>query len=141
MPVHDRQDQVPAVEQRRQRALFHQVVDILHRQQRLDQGQQGKRHEAQKRAAQQAERAARLGDLSGAAEQLRTLEQDWQRRARMLELVAAHDALSDIRGCISDARVCLENNNAPEFRRASAVLAAALERLRTTEAVRLMNLF
>ena len=90
---------------------------------------------------QSAERAARLGDLSGAAEQLRTLEQDWQRRARMLELVAAHDALSDIRGCISDARVCLENNNAPEFRRASAVLAAALERLRTAEAVRLMNLF
>ena len=90
---------------------------------------------------QSAERAARLGDLSSAAEQLRTLEQDWQRRARMLELVAAHDALSDIRGCISDARVCLENNNAPEFRRASAVLAAALERLRTTEAVRLMNLF
>ncbi len=60
-PLHNRQDEVSAVEQRRPRALFHQVVDFLHRQQRLDQGQQRESHEAQQRTADQAESAARDG--------------------------------------------------------------------------------
>ena len=88
-----------------------------------------------------AERAARLGDTEGALAQMRALEENWKNDGRWLELVTSHDALSDVRGGIADALLCLEAGNRTEFLRASAAVAAALERLRATEAVRLMNLF
>ena len=88
-----------------------------------------------------AERAARLGDADGALSQMRALEANWREDGRWLELVTSHDALSDVRGGIADALLCLEAGNRTEFLRASAAVAAALERLRATEAVRMMNLF
>ena len=90
---------------------------------------------------QEAEDAVRRGDAQGAAARLRSLSGEWRRRGRILELVTAHDALSDVGAAIADARVCLENGDAAEFYRASAALRAALERMRETEAVRVMNLF
>lgn len=89
----------------------------------------------------QAEQAARAGDLETAAAQMRTLAGDWRRRERVLELVTAHDALSDVQGAIADALICLENGERVEFYRASAALGAALERMGITESVRFMNLF
>ena len=88
-----------------------------------------------------AERAARLGDTRGALAHMQLLESGWREDGRWLELVTSHDALSDVRGGVADALLCLEAGDRTEFLRASAVVAAALERLRATEAVRLMNLF
>lgn len=88
-----------------------------------------------------AEAAARDGDLDAAAGHLRALEADWRRRARALELVTIHDALSDVEAAAADARLCLESGQTGEFYRASAGLAALLERVRRTEAIRWMNLF
>ena len=89
----------------------------------------------------QAEQAARAGDLETAAAQLRTMAGDWRRREKVLELVTAHDALSDVQGAIADALICLENGERVEFYRSSAALGAALERMGVTESVRFMNLF
>lgn len=88
-----------------------------------------------------AEHAAKLGDRAGALKQVLAMSESWQSDNRWLELMTSHDALSDVRVAIDDARVCLENNERAEFLRACAVMAAALERLRATESVRLMNLF
>ena len=90
---------------------------------------------------EEAKRDARDGDLAGAAEQLRALSGDWQRRGRALELVAAHDALSDVKAAAEDALLCLEYGQDAEFARACAGVEAALERMRMAEAVRVMNLF
>ena len=65
----------------------------------------------------------------------------WLERERVLELLTSHDALSEIRGGIEDALLCLERGEALEFARAMAGVRAGLERLRMAEAVRLMNLF
>ena len=88
-----------------------------------------------------AEHAVMLGDSTGALKQVLTMSEKWQSDSRWLELMTSHDALSDVREAIDDVRVCLENGAHAEFFRASAVAAAALERLRATEAVRLLNLF
>ena len=85
--------------------------------------------------------AARTGDVASAVEQLKALEDYWRGRGYRLELLTAHDALSDVQAGIEDARLCLEAGETAEFRRACAALRAALERLRVTEAARLMNLF
>ena len=89
----------------------------------------------------EAETAARHGDTAGALRRVRTMEADWRADGRWLELVTAHDALTEIQGGIADARLCLENGDRHEFLRAGAGVAAALERLSVTEAVRWMNLF
>lgn len=89
----------------------------------------------------QAVKAADAGDLEAAASCLRSLVEDWQRRGRVLELVTAHEALYSVRTAAADAIICLEHRDHAEFDRASAALAAALERMRSDEAVRLMNLF
>ena len=88
-----------------------------------------------------AEHAVMLGDSTGALKQVLTMSEKWQSDSRWLELMTSHDALSDVRDAINDVRVCLENGARAEYFRASAVVAAALERLRATEAVRLLNLF
>ena len=88
-----------------------------------------------------AEAAVRRGDYGGAAAGMRRLAGDWQRRSRLLELFTAHDALSDVKDGVADALVCLENRDITEFYRASAALKAALERMRASEAARVMNLF
>ena len=89
----------------------------------------------------QAEHAAKLGDRAGALKQVLAMSESWQSASRWLELMTSHDTLSDVRVAIEDARICLENNERAEFLRASEAVAAALERLRATEALRLMNLF
>ena len=90
---------------------------------------------------QEAERAARLGDTAGALQRVEAMISSWREDGRWLELVTSHDALSDIQGAMNDARQCLENHARAEFLRASATLAADLERLRITEAARVVNLF
>lgn len=90
---------------------------------------------------QEAERAARLGDTAGALRRVEAMISSWREDGRWLELVTSHDALSDIQSAMNDARQCLENHARAEFLRASATLAADLERLRITEAARVVNLF
>ena len=63
MPVHDRKDQVPAVEHRRQRAGPQHLPEVFHRDHRFKQGHQREKHEAQQYAAQQAESPAGEGGL------------------------------------------------------------------------------
>ena len=88
-----------------------------------------------------AERAANQGDEVEALRATLAMQQRWQSDSLWLELMTSHDALSDVRSAIADALACLENGSRAEFLRASAVIAAALDRLNATEAVRLMNLF
>lgn len=90
---------------------------------------------------QSSERAARIGNTAGALQYARALEMEWQKKSRWLELVTAHDQLFNVRAAISDARLCLETHDRDDFLRASVALAAALEQLKMTEALRLMNLF
>ena len=90
---------------------------------------------------QQSVQAARLGDEARAGQAAQALYAMWLERERVLELLTSHDALSEIRGGIEDALLCLERGEALEFARAMARVRAGLERLRMAEAVRLMNLF
>lgn len=90
---------------------------------------------------QDAERAARLGDVDSARSALRALYDHWERRGKVLELITSHDALLEARADIADALLCLENGEKTEFYRASAALAVSLESLRVTEALRWENLY
>ena len=90
---------------------------------------------------EEARQAVQIGDMDGAARSLRALKQDWQRRGHLLELVTAHDALSDVKSAAQDALLCLQYGQSAEFSRACAGLEAALEKMRMTEALRVMNLF
>ena len=90
---------------------------------------------------EEARAEVRRGDVDGAKAALQALNDDWQRRGRVLELVAAHDSLSDVKAAARDALLCLEYAQVDEFARACAGVEAALERMRMAEAVRVMNLF
>lgn len=90
---------------------------------------------------QSAEHAAKLGDTEGAMKYTRAMKEAWQRESRWLELIISHDDLSDVQSGIADAQACLENGDRDDFLRASAAVAAVLERLRTAESLRLTNLF
>ena len=59
----------------------------------------------------------------------------------MLELLTAHDALSNVQAGITDARLCLENGQREEFLRACAAAREALEYLMATESMHILNLF
>ena len=56
------------------------------------------------------------------------------------ELITIGEKRLDEAG-IRDAAICLESGDRWECLRATAALTASLERIRITEAVRLMNLF
>ena len=88
-----------------------------------------------------AQKAARTGDTAQARTHMRRLSDQWEADGRWLELLTAHDALADVRGDIADALLCLDSGDRQEFLRACAGVSADLERLKMTEAVRVMNLF
>lgn len=88
-----------------------------------------------------AEQAARQGDMTAARQAAQTLWDHWDRRERALELITSHDALSDVRGALTDALVCLDQGELQEFLRASAAAGVALERIRVTEELRWENLY
>ena len=90
---------------------------------------------------QTAENAARTGDLTAAIRSAQALRDHWDDRGKVLELITSHDALSDVRGALTDALLCLEHGEIEEFFRASAAAGVALERIRVTEAVRWGNLY
>ena len=90
---------------------------------------------------QEAARLAELGNVDGAKDVMARLDAYWRERSRVLELIASHDALADMESAIADAALCLAGGDAHEFKRASAALGIALERIHITEAVRLSNLF
>ena len=88
-----------------------------------------------------AEQAARQGDMTAAIRSAQALRDHWDDRGKALELITSHDALSDVRGALTDALLCLEHGEIEEFFRASAAAGVALERIRVTEAVRWGNLY
>ena len=90
---------------------------------------------------QQAAEAVRAGDFRTAVDRARGMLTLWQAKWPVLELLTAHDALSEVRGSIEDALTCLEAGDALEGLRALGGTTAALERIRITESIRLMNLF
>ena len=89
----------------------------------------------------QAVHAVSLGDRDGAARLIQAMDARWRARARVLELMTSHDTLADVRGAIGDALICLNNGDAGECLRALSAAGVALERIRVTEAVRLVNLY
>ena len=90
---------------------------------------------------ERAEAAVRSNDPASARDALEGMEREWRHRERLLELMTVHDALSEVEAGIRDAAICLESGDRWECLRATAALTASLERIRITEAVRLMNLF
>ena len=90
---------------------------------------------------QTAEDAARRGDITAAIRSAQALCDHWDERGRVLELITSHDALSDVRGPLTDALLCLEQGQLVEFFRTSAAAGVALERIRVTEAFRWENLY
>ena len=90
---------------------------------------------------QAAAEAEQRGSASEALRQMTALQRYWREQSGVLELTTSHDALADVQGGIADALICLETGAHAEFLRACAAVNTALERLRSTEAVRLMNLF
>ena len=88
-----------------------------------------------------AEEAAQKGDMAAAKQAAQTLCDHWDDRGKVLELITSHDTLSDVRGPLTDALLCLEQGELREFFRASAAAGVALERIRVTEAVSWENLY
>jgi len=99
-------------------------------------------------AVEEAERLTSLAVLaaneqrfSDAKTLMGTLAEFWQRRSRVLETLAGHDALHDVASAIAEAQICLECEDRDDFLRTMSIVRMGLEHLKDEEAVSLMNLY
>ena len=69
------------------------------------------------------------------------LEEYWQARSGLLELLTGHDALREAADAVADARICLACEDRDDFLRAMAAALDALDRLEAEQAASWGNLF
>ena len=85
--------------------------------------------------------AAEEGDMAGAKSLMVKLAEDWEDRARLMELMAGHDALHEVSAAIAEAQICLECEDHDDFLRTMSTADLALEHLKDEQAVRWANIY
>ena len=85
--------------------------------------------------------AADREDYGRAGALLSRLAQHGRDRARLMELLADHDALHEVDAAIAEAAICLECRDHDDFLRTMSTVRAGLEHLQDEEALRLANLY
>ena len=89
----------------------------------------------------QAMLAAGNGDRDRAVALLAQLDQLWQERSGMMEMLASHDALHEVSAAIAEAQICLACRDHDDFLRTMSTVKLGLEHLKEEEALRWGNLY
>lgn len=85
--------------------------------------------------------AADREDYGRAGALLSRLAQHWRDRARLMELLADHDALHEVDAAIAEAAICLECRDHDDFLRTMSAIRLALEHLRDEQTLSWENLY
>ena len=85
--------------------------------------------------------AANEGRGSEARTLMVALAGHWDARAKLMELLASHDALHDVGAAIAEAQICLECEDHDDFLRTMSAVHTGLQHLKDEEALRWSNLY
>ena len=81
------------------------------------------------------------GDAGRCGEALARMATLWEERRALLEMIASHDALHEVKVALSEASICLGCGDRDDFLRNMAIAAEGLAHLRDEQDISLENLY
>lgn len=81
------------------------------------------------------------GDVDRAAALMVEMATLWRKREPVLEMLASHDSIHEVKIGIIEAQICLECDDHDDFLRTISITGEALDHMRAVEALSFSNLY